>query len=232
MGKLVLLHGSDHKIEKPEYSLGKSTNDYGKGFYCTEDLEMAKEWACKGNKNGFVNKYELDISELKVLNLFDKKYTILNWMALLLKNRVFSNSDEISLVAKEYILNNFLIDVSQYDIVIGYRADDSYFSYAQSFINNTLPLGSLSKAFKLGDLGVQTVLVSKKSFDRLKFIGSEPVLKEEYYPKFFNRDTTARSIYRNEIRKATGYKNDIFVMDILREEMKNDDIRIQQIIFK
>ena len=49
MEKLILLHGSDHKIEKPEYSLGKLTNDYGKGFYCTEDLEMAKEWACKGH---------------------------------------------------------------------------------------------------------------------------------------------------------------------------------------
>lgn len=41
MSTIELLHGSDHVIEKPDFRLGKSNNDYGKGFYCTRELQMA-----------------------------------------------------------------------------------------------------------------------------------------------------------------------------------------------
>ena len=57
MGKIKLLHGSDHIIEKPDLLLGKTNNDYGRGFYCTQELSMAMEWACKKNSDGFVLKY-------------------------------------------------------------------------------------------------------------------------------------------------------------------------------
>ena len=39
-----LYHGSSRIIEKPVFGYGKPYNDYGLGFYCTESLEMAKEW--------------------------------------------------------------------------------------------------------------------------------------------------------------------------------------------
>lgn len=39
-----IYHGSKDKIEKPLYGKGKLHNDYGQGFYCTQDIEMAKEW--------------------------------------------------------------------------------------------------------------------------------------------------------------------------------------------
>ena len=110
MSKIELLHGSDHVIEKPELSAGKIKNDYGRGFYCTEDLSMAMEWVCKNNTDGFVNKYDFDLESLKVLNLLDGDYNILHWMALLLKNRTFRLSNEIALDAREYIIDNFSID--------------------------------------------------------------------------------------------------------------------------
>lgn len=229
---IKLYHGSDHVIEKPDISLGKAYNDYGKGFYCTESLEMAKEWACKNNKNGYVNIYEINTNELKVLNLLDGKYSVLNWIALLLKNRTFTLQDEIALDAKNYLIENYLPDISMYDIIIGYRADDSYFSYAQSFISNTLPLRSLNQALRLGKLGLQTVLISEKSFEKIKFIGKDEVKRENYYPKFLNRDINARKTYYQNVQKGKSYIDDIFVMDILREEMKNDDSRIQRIISK
>lgn len=228
----ILFHGSDHIIEKPTFNIGNLRNDYGKGFYCTEDINLAKEWACKDNKNGFVNKYLLDGKGLRILNLLDSKYNILNWMALLLKNRFFTLQDEISLDAKNYIIDNFSIDISKYDIVIGYRADDSYFSFAQAFISNSIPLRSLNKALYLGKLGVQIVLVSEAAFSKIKFINFEPISKEEYYPKFISRDIKARETYRKEISKDISYKKDIFVLDIIREGMKNDDERIQRIISK
>ena len=230
MSKIELLHGSDHVIEKPELSAGKIRNDYGRGFYCTEDLSMAMEWACKNNTDGFVNKYDFDLESLKVLNLLDGDYNILHWMALLLKNRTFRLSNEIALDAREYIIDNFSIDLYDYDVVIGYRADDSYFSFAESFVQNGLSLRSLNEALRLGKLGTQIVLVSEKAFENLSFVCEEPADKTIYYPKFVDRDSSARDAYRNEIRKKPSYKDDIFVLDILREEMKSDDVRIQRIV--
>lgn len=230
MSKIELLHGSDHVIEKPDFHLGKTNNDYGRGFYCTRELPMAMEWACKQNTDGFVNKYSLEQDSLKVLNLLDGNYNILHWMALLLKNRTFRLSNEIAIDARDYIIENFSIDLSDYDVVIGYRADNSYFSFAESFVQNGLPLRTLNQALRLGKLGEQTVLISEKAFDNLKFEEMELADKTIYYPKFISRDSGARETYRNEIRKSRSYKDDIFVLDILREEMKNDDSRIQRIL--
>ena len=230
MSNIILFHGSDHVIKHPELKLGKLNNDYGQGFYCTKSVEMAREWACKENRDGFVNKYELDMSDLKVLNLLDGKHHILNWIAILLQNRKFALKNEIAVDARDYIVQDYGLDVSEYDVVIGYRADDSYFSYAESFVENGLPLRCLNDALRLGKLGEQMVLVSEKAFERVTFISASPVDKTIYYPKFTARDTEARETYRNEIRRSRSYRDDLFVLDILREELRNDDPRIQRIV--
>ena len=232
MSIIKLLHGTDHIIKRPDLSIAKPTNDYGKGFYCTLIPEMAKEWACKRNTDGFMNKYDFNDEGLKTLNLLDGNHTVLNWIAILLEHRVFTINDAIALDSRDYVIKNFSVDTSGYDVIIGYRADDSYFSYAQSFVHNALPLRSLSKALSLGKLGEQTVLISEKAIERVKFISAEPVDKEIYYPKFVARDTAARTAYNEEIRKSKTYRNDIFVMDIIRGGLKNNDSRIQRIILK
>lgn len=232
MSILRLLHGSNHIIKSPSFSFGNVHNDYGHGFYCTEDIELAKEWACKENCNGYVNQYIINTEDLKILNLLDGNYNVLNWIAILLKYRTFTLDNEISTEAKNYIINNFLIDISNYDVVIGYRADDSYFSYAQSFLNNSISIKQLSKALTLGNLGSQFVLISKEAFNRITFIDVESVNKEIYYPKFIFRDIKARETYRKQIKNNNSYKKEIFILDILREEIKNNDPRIQRIILK
>lgn len=230
MSKIEILHGTDHIIEVPDIDKGNEKNDYGKGFYCTRIPEMAKEWACKQNTDGFSNRYELDLTDLRILDLTDGKHTVLNWIAILLEHRTLSLDSEIAIDAKDYIIEHFSIDTSEYDVIIGYRADDSYFRYAESFVENGLSLRSLNKALHLGKLGEQTVLISKKAYNKIKFIDAEPVDKTIYYPKFIDRDTKAREAYKNDIRKTKSYRDDIFVMDILREEIRSDDPRIQQIV--
>ena len=223
---MLLYHGSTKIIEKPTLAAGKKYNDYGQGFYCTKEIEVAKEWACRENSNGFVNKYRLKKSGLKVLDLQDERYSVLNWIAVLLSNRTFSLENEIAAAAKEYFVNNFSVDTGRFDVIVGYRADDSYFSFARDFINNTLPLASLEKAMHLGKLGIQYVLVSEKAFSQLTFARAEAVRCEVYYQKYTARDAKAREAYKNELRHAAIAKS-IFVMDIIREGMKNGDPRIQ-----
>lgn len=221
--KLTLYHGSENIIDKPSLDKGKVNNDYGRGFYCCKDNELAKEWACKKGNDGYVNKYELELKGLKVLDLQEEKYNVLHWIALLLENRKLTISSSIADIASYYLHMNYLIDVSKYDVIIGYRADDSYFAYAEAFISNSLPLNCLKKSLMLGNLGIQVVLVSNKAFDNLEYINSELVDKDIYFSRFYNRDKKARKIYKNEIKNVTSLINDTFIMDIIRNGGLNND---------
>ena len=220
---MIIYHGSKDIIEKPEFGKGNQKNDYGLGFYCTENVELAKEWACSNNEtNGYANQYEIDLSDYKVLDLREEKYSILNWMALLLKFRTFDLNTPISAQAKEYILENFYVDVEEYDVIIGYRADDSYFSFAKDFINNTISVEQLAEAMRLGELGIQIVLKSKKAFDTLKYKSYELAEYKEYYVKRVSRDKKARDTYLSGYRQKL-VSDGLFVMDIIRKGLKNGD---------
>ena len=224
MGKMVIYHGSKDIIENPIYRGGKAENDYGFGFYCTESLELAKEWSCSNNEsNGFANKYIIDNDRLKILDLTEKRYSILNWMAILLKHRTFDLTNPVAKEAKDYLIENFYIDVSQFDIVIGYRADDSYFSFARDFVNNTISVRQLSKAMELGQLGKQVVIISETAFSKLQFEGFETADHLEYFTKRQARDEKARKEYlEGNLRRKT-LANDMFVIDIIRRGLKDGD---------
>ena len=220
---MIIYHGSKDIIEKPEFGKGNKKNDYGLGFYCTENVELAKEWACSNNEtNGYANQYEIDLSDYKVLDLRDEKYSILNWMALLLKFRTFDVNTPISAQAKEYILENFYVDVEEYDVIIGYRADDSYFSFAKDLIYNTISVEQLAEAMRLGEIGIQIVLKSKRAFDTVKYISYELAECKEYYVKRVSRDKKARETYLSGHRQNL-VSDGLFVMDIIRKGLKNGD---------
>lgn len=227
MTRLIIYHGSKDVVEKPYYHGGKGQNDYGYGFYCTESLELAKEWASSNKEvNGYANKYSTDLDNLKILDLSDKQYSILNWIAILLKFRTFDLSNEMSIKAKEYLLKNFYIDVNNYDIVIGYRADDSYFSFAKDFLNNTISVQKLKKAMELGKLGKQIVIISELVFTKLKFEGTEEVETLEYYEKRKSRDVEAKEQYLKNTKNSTSLIDDVFILDIMRRGFKNGDSSI------
>lgn len=226
MEKVVIYHGSENIIKTPVFGYGNVHNDYGPGFYCTKQFSMAGEWACKTGNNGYINKYRLNLEGLKVLNLLDKKFNILNWMALLLANRTFRISSPIGHDAKKYIMDNFLVDISNYDIIKGYRADDSYFSFAQAFIENTLSVQGLNQALYLGKLGEQIMLRSPKAFENIEYLDVEIAKKEVYHPMFMLRDRLARKEYREKVSHFVDIKKDMFILDIMRAGLKNDDIRL------
>lgn len=221
---MIIYHGSVNILEKPQYGKGKDYNDYGKGFYCTESLELAKEWACTEKSNGYANKYELNLENLKVLDLRNKKYNVLHWITLLIKNRRFAITNEISKEGKEYLINNFSIDISEYDIIIGYRADDAYFTFAQNFLNNTISVQKLKEALLLGNLGEQIVLKSEQAFSRLKFLGYEIADQDIYYSLRKIRDDVARKKYYENRRGLK--EEDIYLVDIIMKGIKQNDSRL------
>ena len=221
-----LYHGSVNIIEKPEFGLGKSYNDYGSGFYCTEIQDMAKEWGVSRNKSGYANSYELECDGLNILNLNDNNYNILHWLSILIQNREFDSPSVLANEAKDYLKKEFYIDINMYDAITGYRADDSYFSFAQDFLNGTISVRQLNNAMHLGKMGQQFVLKSKKAFDLINFTGYEIADCREWYEKKHQRDLMARREYFNR-EKMRRQKGDIYIIQILDEEMRQDDTRLR-----
>lgn len=220
-----IYHGSEYIVDEPQYGKGSRRNDYGRGFYCTENMELAKEWACSHGTDGHANIYNLDLTGLNVLQMNRPPFNVLNWLAILADNRTYWEKNSISEDAKNYLKENFLIDISMYDIIIGYRADDSYFTFAKNFVGNTISLQQLKEAMLLGKLGNQIVLKSKRAFDQLDFVGTESAPADIYYNLKINRDKVARDEFRNSVRKRPN-RNDLFMLDIMREEIKDGDQRL------
>ena len=122
---------------------------------------------------------------------------------------------------KEY----FLVDISEYDLVIGYRADDSYFSFARAFISNEISLSQLNYAMRLGKLGEQYVLKSEKAFNQIEFISTELADNTIYYARRKMRDDNARNAFFAELEKED--IDGIYMRDIIREEMTSYDVRLR-----
>ena len=227
---LLVYHGSQQIVDVPRFGVGKTYNDYGQGFYCTENIELAKEWACPVKNDGYANKYHLSLDGMNVVHLTKGKFNILNWLAVLLANRKFDITSPIGHSAREFIVNRFMPNMADVDVMIGYRADDSYFSFAEDFVNNTISLRDLNMAMQLGTLGEQVVLLSERSFEQIDFIGYEVADYREYYFKRDERDRNARAIYASRKKDLQQLMGDVFVLDIMRGDMKNNDPRLQSVI--
>lgn len=230
MGKIMtLFHGSERIIETPTFGEGKKTNDFGLGFYCTESEGLAKEWAVSSLRDGFSNRYTLDTEYMKILNLNSPDYTILNWIAVLVEHRLFTIKTPVARRAKRYLIDNFGINVNAYDLITGYRADDSYFDYAESFLNNAISVEQLANAMRLGKLGEQMVLKSKFAFSRLQFEGFDVAEKEEFYVLRKSRDDEANRLYLEMLEEET---DGLYIQDIIRGGVTNDDPRIPRNLSK
>ena len=193
--KITIFHGSSSEVNKPTYGVGNPRNDYGLAFYCTELNELACEWACPTEADGVVNEYELDCTGLKLLDLNSEDYSVLHWLAVLVKNRPLGQRHQITSEMQNLLVKQYDVDLSNADIIYGYRADDSYFSFARLFLNNTISVESLEQALFLGGLGYQVALRSKKAFKHIRFVGSEAVRGALWNPRRMERDSQARKAF-------------------------------------
>lgn len=223
--QITLYHGSKKIVESPTFGEGKKNNDFGLGFYCTASDELAKEWAVSSLHDGFSNRYTLDTEYLNILNLNSPNYTILNWIAVLLEHRLFSIKTPVAGRAKKYLIESFGVNVNAFDLVIGYRADDSYFDYAETFLNNGISVQQLTRAMRLGKLGEQIVIKSKFAFSKLKYEGFDIASKEQYYVLRKARDDEANQLYFEMLEEES---DGLYIQEIIKGGIKNDDPRIPQ----
>ncbi len=250
MSVITLYHGSKDIITTPDYNFNNPNNDFGRGFYCTEDLDLAKEWAVEADHDGNANKYFLELDGLKILDLLDSKYSVLHWITLLAAYRKRENNEsedknisrkdmmpdrEFDEATKktikdnrEWLMANCLLPIDDFDIIKGFRADDNYFLIAEDFLRNFLTLEGLKSALRLGDWGEQIVLKSEKAFSRIRFAGSELAPYKEFYVRRESRNAEAFNSYERIIEEYVNvyHDNEIRLNQIIAGKISLDDPRL------
>lgn len=211
MGKIVLYHGTADKAIITTYGLGNDKHDYGRGFYLTESIELAKEWAvCRPDEiNGWVHKFEIDINELHILDFQEKD--ILSWLAELMKHRDAADSKRYRMLAKQFI-GKYGINTDGYDIIKGWRANASYFYIAKEFVRDNIDLDILPELLSLGGLGIQYCLKSERAFSKLHEIHEDLLAVEynEFNKKYNTRDVSARRKMRKLVDSDANKVTNVF----------------------
>lgn len=190
---MLLYHGSPNKIVTPTFNLGEERHDYGKGFYLTADLNLAKEWAvCRPeNESGYVHSFELDTDGLFIFDF--EKEDILCWLSELMKHRDAADSKRYRVLSAKFI-EKFGKDTSNADVIKGWRANASYFYIAKAFVRDEIDIDILEDLMLLGELGIQWCIKSKKAYQQIKKTGEIiPVDYHEFNPKYNERDANART---------------------------------------
>lgn len=197
MSKKILYHGSPNRVIVPKFGFGEDRHDYGRGFYLTENLELAKEWAvCRPDEtNGWVHKYELEMDGLNILDF--QKYDVLSWLAELMKHRDAADSRRYKMLAQKFI-EKYGIDTCGYDVITGWRANASYFYIAKEFVRDNIDIEILEELLSLGGLGIQFCIKSERAFAQLSEVEQDimSVDYSEFNDRYNERDINARNKMR------------------------------------
>ena len=217
-----IYHGGDRIVRDPSFGTGRPYNDFGLGFYCTEFFQYAAEWAAGTGKNGFASAYTIEADGLRIINLCSSQYTLLHWLGLLFNYREFDLSSDTAYRAREYISKYYSVDHQACDCIIGYRADNRCFMFAQDFLDAKLSYKSFRSAVSGDDSNRQFVIKSNRAFDRISFTGYEPVLSEASFP--VRRSREIRAI--KSLKPSTG-GSDFFITGLMEEEVRPYDARLR-----
>lgn len=197
MEKMILFHGSPNEIVTPTFGLGNEKHDYGMGFYLTESIELAKEWAvCRPDEtNGWVHKFEFDTEGLKILDF--QQINVLSWLAELMKHRDASDTKRYRVLAQKFI-DKYGVNTAGYDVIKGWRANASYFYIAKEFVKDNIDIDILEDLLSLGGLGIQYCIKTEKAYAKLREVEGSllPVDYAEFNEKYNERDTNAREKMR------------------------------------
>ena len=211
MDKIILFHGSPDKIINPVFGGGEDKHDYGKGFYLTESIELASEWAvCRPNDlNGWVHKYKLETEDLKILDFQGE--SVLTWLAELMKHRDAADSKRYRMLAAKFI-EKYGVDASDYDVIKGWRANASYFYIAKEFVRDNIDLEILPELLSLGGLGIQYCIKSERAYSKLQEVEEKllPVDYKEYSQKYNERDIPARRKMRELVDSDANKVTNVF----------------------
>jgi len=158
---LVVYHGSNIIVEKPEIRESERFLDFGMGFYTTSNREQAEKWSFRAAKRSepqtrILSLYEFDLEnaarELSVIQFNEPNGEWLDFVCLCRMGR------EASKV---------------YDIAIGAVANDTVYKVVQFYENGVYDKDEAIKRLKIQKLFNQILFHTEKALNYCKFKGFE-----------------------------------------------------------
>ena len=217
---LRLYHGSQNGHVKPQYGLGEERHDFGKGFYLTDSPALAKEWAVSRPKShdGWIHAFDLELDDLRVLDFRNEK-NVFAWIAELMKHRDADESVAYRRRAPLFI-ERFGVDTDAADVIVGWRADASYFYIVKAFVRGEIDADCLPELLRLGGFGIQYVVKSQKAYAQLRAAADlrQPVRYDAYHAAYESRDGEARNKMRELIADPSFNRLERLFADLLRGE--------------
>jgi hypothetical protein len=195
-GVIRIYHGSLNASLTPVYYGGMDYHDYGNGFYCTEDFESAKEWACQheGISESYVYLYDIDIGAITPvldMSVMEPVY----WLSALAQYRYGRNEPALRRERRQSFIDAFPVNCEQSEVIIGWRANDRYFAYLKYFLNSDISYEAVVQAIMLGNLGKQVVIKGQQAYKQLVQAGDKLVISGDDYTRYnrqyLNRENEA-----------------------------------------
>lgn len=157
MGKKIVYHGNQDKIEFPEIRIARYNKDFYFGFYCTIFLEQAKRWVTRFSGKGMINEYEYNFDENLNIKIFENMTE--EWLDFIVACRSGKS-------------HNF-------DVVEGPMADDTIYNYVQNFIDGKITREAFWELVKFKYPTHQISFHSTRALQSLKFVKSYEVTDEK-----------------------------------------------------
>lgn len=158
---MILYHGSNIAIIKPDVLHSRSRVDFGQGFYLTPHYEQAKQWCRKFmtlKKTGVISRYEFDTYAYKECKVLRFDYYDKHWLDFIVGCRSGKPVDDYGI----------------YDIIEGGVANDKVFNTIELFLSDLIDKKEVIKRLKYEKPNWQICLKKQCVIDRyLKFTGSE-----------------------------------------------------------
>ena len=160
---MILYHGSNMVVNRPEIRKPSRPLDFGEGFYTTFSKDQACIWSSRVFERREFGAPNLNIYEYDRDKAFEE-----------LQIKVFDEPDEEWL---SFIVSNRMMEsYHDFDIVEGPVANDTVYSVLIGFENGVFTMTEAIARLKPEKLADQVLFHTPKSLSYLRFIESEEVL--------------------------------------------------------
>lgn len=175
--KYLLFHGTNILFSEIDLSKANATSDFGRGFYLTNILEQAVEWAGQRRRiqfdgelsvreylrSAYVLKYELSFDELKKHNMNLKVFSEYDreWLDIILLGRRHLDINDHEVEDVSNLLN-------EYDIIAGPMADNNLNAKLNRYARHPYDRNILLDEIKMVKENYQIVFKTTKSLNALK----------------------------------------------------------------
>ncbi len=158
---IILFHGAKTYIDgRISIEKSKSTNDFGRGFYCGESLEQSAMFVANYSESSL---YILEFDKT------DLSYTQLNvdrdWMLLIAYFR-----NKLNDYAKHPVILDLLSKLEGVDYIVAPIADNRMFEIIDSFIDGEITDVQCQHCLSATNLGNQYVFVTDKALSQLQIL--------------------------------------------------------------